>query len=137
MNYLLYVSIATIDFTEPELDGLLAQARRKNEAAGVTGMLLFKAGTFMQILEGDEKALHALHLRIFRDPRHRNIVILSEGRLAHREFPDWSMGFERIDPGTSPADEGFVPLSEVATEQFPHPGDIQRALRLLRRFAES
>ena len=72
---------------------LLEHARRNNEKAGVTGMLLYKDGNFMQVLEGEERVVQALSAKIGRDPRHEKMVTLLEGPLAEREFSDWSMGF--------------------------------------------
>ena len=57
MYSLIYVSIATKPFSAAELVDLLKHARRNNEKAEVTGMLLYKEGNFMQALEGEERRL--------------------------------------------------------------------------------
>jgi hypothetical protein len=49
---LVYVSSATKPFSPDELSELLAQARVDNAALGITGMLLYSNGNFMQVLEG-------------------------------------------------------------------------------------
>ena len=47
----LYLSAAARLFSDVELRALLADARARNEAAGLTGMLLYEDGHFLQTLE--------------------------------------------------------------------------------------
>ena len=97
MIQLVYVSAAVTSFTNEELLQLLEIARRNNERLGVTGMLLYKDGEFMQALEGDEPTVRELTEKIRRDPRHTDIRILLERPANAREFPDWSMGFQNLN----------------------------------------
>ena len=60
MFHLVYFSSATKEFTKPELQKLLDEGRKKNSKLGVTGMLLYKDGNFMQVLEGEEKVVTKL-----------------------------------------------------------------------------
>jgi Sensors of blue-light using FAD len=53
MFHIVYASSASEAFTGPELQVLLDQARQKNAKFAVTGMLLYKDGNFMQVLEGE------------------------------------------------------------------------------------
>ena len=64
MFSLVYVSAAVTWFSDRELRGLLAQCRLSNAQTGITGMLLYKDGNFMQTLEGDERTVRALEARI-------------------------------------------------------------------------
>ncbi len=97
MIYLVYVSSATRLLTQAELVELLAQSRDKNLKLGVTGMLLYQDGNFMQVLEGEADAVRPLFYgSIMQDPRHHDIIVLDEGELAERQFPDWSMGFRDL-----------------------------------------
>ncbi len=50
----------------------------------------------MQVLEGDEAAVKAVHDVIGRDPRHGGLVTLLRGRSPGRQFPEWSMGFRDL-----------------------------------------
>ena len=54
MHQLVYVSAATHAFTKSELLELLNKARANNQRLGITGLLLFKDGDFIQLLEGDK-----------------------------------------------------------------------------------
>ena len=97
MYRLIYVSSETSPFTDERLDELLQQSRRANLASGITGLLLYMDGHFMQILEGSKAAVLALIAKIKSDPRHRDLTVLMEGETPNREFQEWSMGFRTLD----------------------------------------
>ena len=97
MIQLVYVSSSIQPFTSSELLQLLDTSRQNNEKLGITGMLLYKDGDFMQALEGEEEPVHSLSARIAKDPRHKDIRILLEDAGTEREFPDWSMGFRNLN----------------------------------------
>ena len=90
---LLYVSSASHRMSHQELVDLLQQSRRNNERQGITGMLLYKDGDFMQVIEGEEGAVRALFARIDQDPRHGGSTVLMQGPAETRLFGEWSMGF--------------------------------------------
>ena len=50
-----YSSSAAVPFSEGDLLELLTRSRENNTAKGITGLLLFKEGKFLQVLEGDER----------------------------------------------------------------------------------
>jgi hypothetical protein len=97
---LLYQSAAFMAFDTPELLALLRQCRARNAAQDITGLLLYAAdGRFLQLLEGDQSAVHDLyHNRIARDPRHFDCRVLREGPCQERTFGTWAMSF-RPAPG--------------------------------------
>ncbi len=97
MFFIVYVSSAVRPFSQSELVELLTQSREKNTKLGLTGMLLYKDGNFMQVLEGEEAVVRELLITISKDERHRGIITLMEGSREEREFPDWSMGFYDLD----------------------------------------
>lgn len=90
---LLYASSAAKKFDDEELSALLAGARRRNTEAGLTGILLYNDGNFIQLLEGDEAEVTATWGRIFNDPRHKGQLILFKGFVEQRLCMDWEMGF--------------------------------------------
>ena len=93
MFYLTYVSWSTYLLPYEELVELLIKARARNEDKGITGMLIYKNETFIQVLEGERRTVVELFREIEKDPRHRNPVVVSAGEIEQRNFPDWSMGF--------------------------------------------
>jgi hypothetical protein len=100
LHHLIYESQATQPFTESELAELLRQARETNEAKGLTGLLLYaQDGRFVQVLEGHVDDVHELYfMHISRDKRHHRLTLLADGRLDHRRFADWRMGYRPATP---------------------------------------
>jgi hypothetical protein len=96
--YLLFVSAAAELFSEDELLALLETARRNNSRRGVTGLLLYYDGSFIEIIEGRRETVEWLFAeKISKDARHHGITKLISGFEPQRSFPSWSMGFVRPD----------------------------------------
>jgi hypothetical protein len=91
-----YASAATHQFEAAELTALLEQARRHNDAAGLTGMLLHTEGSFFQVLEGVPDAVEALYARIELDKRHEQVTKIVSEAIPHRSFAHWTMGFTQV-----------------------------------------
>ena len=77
MIQLSYVSSATTDMSPSELLKLLQQCLKNNPPLGVTGMLLYGNGTFLQTIEGDDAVIDQLVERIAKDPRHTKLQFFS------------------------------------------------------------
>jgi len=88
---LIYLSEATATPTPIELDALVGSSHAKNESLGISGLLLYSSGNFMQVLEGDEMLLDTLYTKIEQDPRHTNVRRLLYKSVQRRLFPDWGM----------------------------------------------
>jgi Sensors of blue-light using FAD len=137
VHSLVYVSSATELFSRSELDDILEASRRNNAAADVTGMLLYKDGNLMQVLEGDEAAVRETYARIALDPRHRGLLVLLEEAVEERQFEDWTMAFrdlEAVDAATVPGYSQFLntPLNSPELTKDP-----SAAWRLLTTFKQS
>ena len=65
MKRLIYLSSAVRLATRDDLAQILGAARRNNRRDGVTGLLMYHDGTFLQILEGEETAVD----RVFEQNR--------------------------------------------------------------------
>ncbi|HLF98721.1 MAG TPA: phosphate-starvation-inducible PsiE family protein [Methylococcaceae bacterium] len=96
MIQLTYISTATRPMTADDLMDILRSARAHNANHGVTGMLLYSNGTFVQVLEGDERTVDALLEVIKRDPRHTTLHVVERRTIEAREYAEWSMGFKRL-----------------------------------------
>lgn len=124
-----YSSEATRPYSEGELRDMLGASRAHNALVGVTGMLVYRDGRFLQVVEGPQTVTRELLARIVTDTRHENIRILMSQIIRRRSFADWTMGYERLAarPGSVPRgfrstfDDLEVEDSEV----------VQRALREL------
>ncbi len=134
MFFLVYVSSATWPFSGEDLRVLLETCRKNNAELGVTGMLLYKDGNFMQVLEGDEGAVRGLYARIAADPRHGGEITLQEGFAEGRQFPDWSMGFRDLNAPEVRATPGFSEFLSTPLTGAEFAADPTRAQKLLLTF---
>ena len=131
---LLYMSTAQILFTPARMDELLEQSRRNNARAGITGLLVFRDGAFMQLLEGPEQAVQELMRKIRTDERHYAIVTLTEGPIAKRSFPDWSLDYHNLrDPEVRKL-PGFEEYADVPLNVAEFSAEPSMALQLLQVF---
>ena len=104
---LVYISAAEHEFTKNELEILLAKARDNNQNLGISGMLLYHNGSFIQALEGPKVVVEKLYSKIAQDTRHRETQVLFRGELEERDFNGWSMGFYRSNQTSDQNLEGF------------------------------
>jgi hypothetical protein len=93
MYQVFYSSAALTQFSDAELTALLAVARVNNGRLGVTGMLLYHDGSFLQALEGEENVVERLYAKIGSDKRHHRVVALLRRQVDARYFDQWQMGF--------------------------------------------
>ena len=107
MRQLLYISNSARDFAPAALEEILAVSRTNNAAAGITGMLLYLDGAFLQVLEGPVEAVGETYARIKRDRRHWEARTLLD-QNAPRAFSEWSMGFKRLTGGALDAQQVFA-----------------------------
>ena len=96
-----YHSAATIEFSPKDLAELLSRAREENARLKVTGVLLYRNGRFMQILEGPKTAVRRVFGTILTDSRHRDVQVISDDPIPRRRFPIWTMGYQSL------ADENY------------------------------
>ena len=89
---IIYVSKATVLLDMRALREMAAGASRKNRALGITGTLYCTDQAYLQVLEGDEKAVLLLYADILRDDRHDDIHTVVIRPIEERDFPNWSMG---------------------------------------------
>lgn len=88
---LTYKSTATTNPTTADLQAIVNQARARNRQLGITGMLLFEDGCFLQTLEGPPDQLDMVWNAIKRDKRHCNIEVLNERISQSRLFSQWDL----------------------------------------------
>lgn len=125
MIELIYVSKATKRFQSDELNVMLEQFRRFNQASELTGLLLYDGrGTFIQTLEGREEVVRELYKKILKDPRHSRVNLLSEKEISKRSFVDWQMGFKNLQQESIKGIQGYSdfmqqPDSSLFVEKQP------------------
>ena len=88
---LLYASRA-LDAASAEIESILAQSRQGNPGLGITGILCYGGGIFLQAIEGGRNAVSELYGHIQRDPRHKDVILLHYEEISERRFSGWTMG---------------------------------------------
>jgi hypothetical protein len=97
----MYASRAVPAIDQDALVAILRKSKANNPAAGVTGVLCFSEGIFLQVLEGGRSAVSQLYNRIATDDRHTDVTLLCYEEIGERRFAGWSMGqvnMSRLNP---------------------------------------
>ena len=89
---LLYVSRALDPDASAATDAILAVAREHNMANGITGILCYGGGIYLQAIEGGRNQVNNLYGQIVSDKRHTDVVLLNYEEIAERRFGGWTMG---------------------------------------------
>lgn len=134
MLSVIYISSAKSDFSDADLAALLKQSREKNARLDITGMLLYKNGNIIQVLEGPDDAVHQLIKTIQADDRQHGVIQLLERQIEQRQFPDWTMGFKNLN---DPALLEIPGYSEFMNEPLDSPmfqTEPSKARKLLEMF---
>jgi hypothetical protein len=88
---LLYASRA-LDTSAEAINAILAQSRQYNPTCGITGILCYGGGIFLQAIEGGRMPVSELYGHIQRDPRHKDVALLHYEEISERRFGGWTMG---------------------------------------------
>lgn len=88
---LLYASRAVDPHTET-IESILTQSRQFNPTCGITGILCYGGGVFLQAIEGGRNAVNELYGHIQKDVRHQDVVLLHYEEISERRFGGWTMG---------------------------------------------
>ena len=93
----LYASRAVEPQASHALDRILEKSRKNNQPRGITGLLCYNNGTFVQVLEGGREPVSALLGTIYTDNRHTGLQLLLFEEIGERHFGNWTMGKVNID----------------------------------------
>ena len=117
MMQMAYLSFATRSFKknlDNNIDAILQEARTHNAKHDITGQLIYRAGIFIQLLEGDKNVVEHLLGRIVLDnTRHENIKVLLKQKMIKRVFPDWSMAYKKLDDQSMDMVNSLVPWQKL------------------------
>ena len=123
---LMYVSRAVPAVDQEELLSILRKSKSNNPALGITGVLCFSEGIFLQVLEGGRSAVNRLYNRIATDHRHTQVELLGYEEIGERRFAGWAMGqvnMSRLNPAL------LLKYSETATlDPYAVSGKVSAAL---------
>jgi len=97
LHEVLYVSTLAPGAPLQVVAQITAKARQANEAADITGLLIFDGMRFCQQIEGSRREVLALTQRILQDKRHIHIEILRHGPLEARRFDRFALGYADME----------------------------------------
>lgn len=132
--HLVYLSSLVDISLESEIPKILEASVRNNPVTGITGMLLYCDGNFIQVLEGEADAVLEVFDRICADSRHRDIFEVMREPIAEREFAQWSMGYNHIKDGVLRKFPKYVPLFKYRRDDPALAVSPGTAMELLRQF---
>lgn len=92
---LLYASHA-VDTSEEAIEAILTHSRHSNPLCGITGILCYGGGIFLQAIEGGRMAVSDLYGHIQKDKRHKDVVLLHYEEISERRFGGWTMGHVNV-----------------------------------------
>jgi hypothetical protein len=111
---------------------VLDEARKRNSANQVTGILLYSDRQFLQCLEGGRRQVTETFSRILLDRRHKNVQLMLVADADRRDFGDWSMAYVQQTPDVKAALRQVMPTDEFHPELL-----TDRAVsKLLQRLCE-
>lgn len=73
------------------LSQILNSSRKNNKEKGITGVLSYRDGFYIQVLEGSEEAVNSLFSKILADSRHHEVTVILNEAIEQRSFSGWYM----------------------------------------------
>src|SRR5208283_4698336 len=112
----------------------------RNQARGITGVLIFVDGVFFQILEGEKDVVIDLMESIQRDTRHSGVKVYRERETDERAFASWSMAY--LSPSAEEVSrwaqlDGTTTIGSVLSSLESEPGRLPgMVINILKAIAE-
>jgi hypothetical protein len=121
LSHLIYISRSCVPLSciDAELALISAASERNNGLVDVSGLLLFNAGHFLQLLEGDDLTLMRLYDRIATDVRHDSVQRLIFQETDQRMFSRWAMGVMNLDGAARLDQQRFSAIAAACREASP------------------
>lgn len=130
---LVYVSISDLEFDNQDIMNLLDVAREKNSQLDITGMLIYKDGIFMQLLEGKKEVVRNVYDNtIVHDRRHSNCRVILEAEGNERLFRSWTMAYKDVHESEHKLLNNILPLFELKNQNIDF--DNETIMSVLKKF---
>ena len=97
MICMVYISSAVLGLNDRQIASIVRTSQINNEQLGITGILLYNSGNFMQLIEGEEEKVEGLYEKVKEDRRHTGVTLLLKEAITHKNFDNWVMGYRNID----------------------------------------
>lgn len=134
MHRIVYVSEASHEMSEADLNQIVEASRRNNGRADTTGVLIYHEGRFFQVLEGHPQLLRSCFQRISMDRRHHGVAIIEQMRVTERAFPKWRMGYSRTEDLKPDLRNNLFSIYDLIPPNSPDRGDDPKVRAQLRAF---
>lgn len=97
LRRIIYTSKASEPLSKRGLLDMHHESRVFNSIDNISGVLMQREGTFIQVIEGDSENVDDLFTRIQNDSRHKEIKLIQDSSAASRLFSNWAMGCVDFD----------------------------------------
>ena len=94
---LCYISTKRTDLLKSEINSIIETSKKRNEAKGISGILIEYKNHFIQHIEGDAVVIYELFEKIKLDSRHENVHLLQYSPLEKRLFDNWNMAHRNLN----------------------------------------
>ena len=94
--HVIYIGAASSELSEHDTVRFLNEARKANRSHDVSGMMLYVGGCLLMLLEGEAAKVDLACASIFSGGRDMRMILREP--VPEREFPEWIMGFETVEP---------------------------------------
>lgn len=92
MICIVYISSAVYGLSERQILSFIRQSKYNNGRLGISGLLLYNGGRFMQLIEGERAKVEKLYEKICLDNRHTGITLLLKETITQKNFENWLIG---------------------------------------------
>lgn len=104
MKCIAYVSrapISDLSIRMPTgLSDIINVSRKYNPKSQITGIISYREGQYLQVIEGPYLEVDKLMAKIMTDPRHEDLWVFLDTHVAKRSFHNWGVSvFDFIDQG--------------------------------------
>lgn len=132
-----YLSSARAGMSDAELDAILEVSRAWNQSVGISGLLLYHEGNFMQTLEGAEADVTHIFDQIRMDRRHHGLIRMEARDVGERRFRGWSMAFRRSDQLSGAQKQDFISIAKVRAQVLGGTGPADETVTFIDSFFSS
>jgi hypothetical protein len=112
---MVYGSAGFVPFVGADLRAALEASRSNKARLGVSGVLVYRDGNLLQVLEGAERAVHDVYRGIRADRRHLGCQTFLKRRASGRMFDGWTVALS-ADAGPRPSTGALDRLFREARE---------------------
>ncbi|MGP9544297.1 BLUF domain-containing protein [Psychrobacter sp. AOP7-B1-25] len=83
------------------LSDIITVSSKHNPESQITGIISYREGQYLQVLEGPSAEVDKLMAKIASDPRHEDIWVFLDQNVTERSFKNWGVSvFDFVDQST-------------------------------------